>query len=114
MYVYTGLLFSESESSEVSVKKLKVASASDIYERYEAGLSRISCWADHILTRLDDGLERLDLVDQQLLYEETEAEVRSQEEATSEIIQEGRNLCSGELSSVVLLFLSRSSSLSSP
>ena len=59
MYVYGGLLFSESESSEVSVKKLKVASASEIYERYEAGLSRISCWADHILTRLDDGLERL-------------------------------------------------------
>lgn len=98
----------------MSVKKLKVASVSDIYEKYEARVSRISCWADHILTRLDDGLERLDLVDQQLLYEETEAEVRSQEEQTSEIIQEGRNLCSGEFNSFVLLFLSRSSNLSSP
>ena len=92
----------------MSVKKLKVASVSDIYEKYEARVSRISCWADHILTRLDDGLERLDLVDQQLLYEETEAEVRSQEQ-TSEIIQEGRNFCSGEFNSFVLLFLSRSS-----
>ena len=38
-------------------------------------------------------------MDQQLLYEETEAEVRSQEELTSEIITEGRNLSAGESNS---------------
>ena len=92
------ILFSEKESSEeVSVKKLKVTS--DICEKYEARVSRISCWADHILTRLDEGLERLDLVDQQLLYEETEAEVRSQEEKTKELLEEGRNLSCGEFNS---------------
>ena len=44
-------------------------------------------------------------MDQQLLYEETEAEVRSQEEKTSEIITEGRNLSSGESNSSSCFFV---------
>ena len=82
---------------------------SDAYEKYEETVSRIKCWAEHILTRLEDGLKSLDLVDQQLLLEETEAELRSQAEHVDGVFKEGKNLKSGELSGC----LSRSSNLSS-
>ena len=76
------------------MKKIEVSSVR--YEKNEKSVSQLTCWADHILTRLDDGLQRLDLEDQQLLHEETEAEVRGQQEAADEVIKEGTNLISGE------------------
>ena len=89
----------------MSVKKRKVTPAD--LERYKKSVGRVACWAEHILARLDDGLHRLDLVHQQLLYEETEAEVKGQEENVDDVTKEGENLISGECSSSRLISVGR-------
>ena len=64
-------------------------------DNFEALDVRILSWAEHILERLEDGLDKLDIGDKQLLYEETEAEVRNQQTQIFENIQEGEALIRG-------------------
>ena len=56
---------------------------------------RILNWAEHLLERLEDGIDNLDIGDKQFLYEETEAEVRNQQVQIFENIQEGEALVRG-------------------
>ena len=65
-------------------------------DNFEALDVRILSWAEHILERLEDGLDKLDIGDKQLLYEETEAEVRNQQTQIFENIQEGEALIRGD------------------
>ena len=63
---------------------------------FESSYARISGGAAHILTRLEDGGAGLELVDQQFLHEETEAEVKSQEEKVEELVSLGQELVRGK------------------
>ena len=62
---------------------------------FEALDVRILNWAEHVLERLEDGIDQLDIGDKQLLYEETEAEVRNQQLQIFENIQQGEALIRG-------------------
>lgn len=64
-------------------------------DNFEALDVRILNWAEHLLERLEDGIDKLDIGDKQLLYEETEAEVRNQQVQIFENIQEGEALVRG-------------------
>ncbi len=64
-------------------------------DNFEALDARILNWAEHLLERLEDGIDKLDIEDKQLLYEETEAEVRNQRVQILENIQEGEALVRG-------------------
>ena len=85
-----------SPDEAVSSKKRKVTSTRRI--SFESSYARISGWADHILSRLEDGVAGLELVDQQFLHEETEAEVKGQEEKVEELVSLGQQLVRGKYS----------------
>jgi len=74
----------------VSSKKRKVTGTRRI--SFESSYARISGWAEHILSRLEDGVAGLELVDQQFLHEETEAEVKGQQEQVEELVSLGEQL----------------------
>ena len=79
----------------VSSKKRKVTGTRRI--SFESSYARISGWAEHILSRLEDGVAGLELVDQQFLHEETEAEVKGQQEQVEELVSLGEQLIKGKL-----------------
>ena len=89
-----------SPNEAVSSKKRKVTSTRRI--SFENSYARISGWAEHILTRLEDGVAGLELVDQQFLHEETEAEVKSQEEKVEELVRLGQDLVRGMTRQILL------------
>ena len=62
---------------------------------FEALDVRILNWAEHLLERLEEGKGQLDIGDKQLLYEETEAEVRNQHGQIFANIQAGESLIRG-------------------
>ena len=80
----------------MSVKKRKVNNSNIV--SFESSNVRITEWAEHILKRLEDGIVNchLDIGDKQLLLEETEAEVKTQQEKITEVINEGDSLIAGE------------------
>ena len=65
---------------------------------------RILNWAEHVLERLEDGIDQLDIGDKQLLYEETEAEVRNQQLQIFENIQQGEALIRGNFNMMTSTF----------
>lgn len=102
------LLFPDRDISPdeaVSSKKRKVTSSRRI--SFESSYARISSWAEHILSRLQDGVSELALVDQQFLHEETEAEVKGEEEKVEELISLGQQLVKGKFFQTVLQHLQR-------
>ena len=92
-FIYSDRDISPGEA--VSSKKRKVTSTRRI--SFENSYARITGWAEHILTRLEDGVAGLELVDQQFLHEETEAEVKSQEEKVEELVRLGQELVRGKM-----------------
>ena len=80
---------------QIAVKKRKVTNSSTI-TTVEDSLLRINEWAEHIIKRLEDGIVSLELVDKQLLLEETEAEVKTQQEKILVLIKEGETLINGK------------------
>ena len=80
---------------QIAVKKRKVTNSSRI-STVEDSFLRINEWAEHIIKRLEDGIVNLELVDKQLLLEETEAEVKTQQEKILVLIQEGEALINGK------------------
>ena len=80
---------------QIAVKKRKVTNSSTI-STVEDSLLRINEWAEHIIKRLEDGIVSLELVDKQLLLEETEAEVKTQQEKILVLIKEGETLINGK------------------
>ena len=63
-----------SSREEVEVKKRKVEKSKR--ENFNGSYVQISSWAEHILSRLENGLSGgLEVEDQRFLHEETEAEV---------------------------------------
>ena len=59
---------------EVEVKRRKVEKIKR--ESFNGSYTQIASWAEHILSRLENGLSgNLDVEDQRFLHEETEAEV---------------------------------------
>ena len=80
---------------QIAVKKRKVTSSSRI-STVEDSFLRINEWAEHIIKRLEDGIVSLELVDKQLLLEETEAEVKTQQEKILVLIKEGETLIDGK------------------
>ena len=63
-----------SSREEVEVKKRKVEKSKR--ESFNGSYVQISSWAEHILSRLENGLSGgLEVEDQRFLHEETEAEV---------------------------------------
>ena len=80
---------------QIAVKKRKVTNSSRI-STVEDSLLRINQWAEHIIKRLEDGIVSLELVDKQLLLEETEAEVKTQQEKILVLIKEGETLIDGK------------------
>ena len=80
---------------QIAVKKRKVTNSSRI-STVEDSLLRINEWAEHIIKRLEDGIVSLELVDKQLLLEETEAEVKTQQEKILVLIKEGETLINGK------------------
>ena len=80
---------------QIAVKKRKVTNSSTI-TTVEDSLLRINEWAEHIIKRLEDGIVSLELVDKQLLLEETEAEVKTQQEKIVVLIKEGETLINGK------------------
>ena len=88
-----------SSDEAVSIKKLKVADTNSSTSRLascENSFIRISEWADHILKRIENGIENLDIVDKQLLLEETEAEVNNEHDSILIVIREGEQLIKGK------------------
>ena len=68
------LTSSSREEVEVEVKKRKVEKSKR--ESFNGSYMQISSWAEHILSRLENGLAGgLEVEDQRFLHEETEAEV---------------------------------------
>ena len=65
---------------------------------------RILNWAEHVLERLEDSIDQLDIGDKQLLYEETEAEVRNQQLQIFENIQQGEALLRGNFNMMTSTF----------
>ena len=62
------------EEVEVEVKKRKVEKSKR--ESFNGSYMQIASWAEHILSRLENGLSGgLEVEDQRFLHEETEAEV---------------------------------------
>ena len=62
------------EEVEVEVKKRKVEKSKR--ESFNGSYMQIASWAEHILSRLENGLAGgLEVEDQRFLHEETEAEV---------------------------------------
>ena len=62
------------EEVEVEVKRRKVEKIKR--ESFNGSHTQIASWAEHILSRLENGLSgNLDVEDQRFLHEETEAEV---------------------------------------
>ena len=82
---------------QIAVKKRKVTHFSKV-SNVEESFLRINEWAEHIIKRLEDGNATLELVDKQLLLEETEAEVKTQQEKILLLIQEGETLINGKKS----------------
>ena len=82
-------------SGETSDQEPGRASFRTRLDNFEALDARILNWAEHLLERLEDGIDKLDIGDKQLLYEETEAEVRNQQVQILENIQEGEALVRG-------------------
>ena len=80
---------------QIAVKKRKVTNSSTI-STVEDSFLRINEWAEHIIKRLEDGIVSLELVDKQLLLEETEAEVKTQQEKILVLIKEGETLINGK------------------
>ena len=80
---------------QIAVKKRKVTNSSTI-TTVEDSFLRINEWAEHIIKRLEDGIVSLELVDKQLLLEETEAEVKTQQEKILVLIKEGETLINGK------------------
>ena len=80
---------------QIAVKKRKVTNSSRI-STVEDSFLRINEWAEHIIKRLEDGIVSLELVDKQLLLEETEAEVKTQQEKILVLIKEGETLINGK------------------
>ena len=80
---------------QIAVKKRKVTNSSRI-STVEDSFLRINEWAEHIIKRLEDGIVSLELVDKQLLLEETEAEVKTQQEKILVLIKEGETLIDGK------------------
>ena len=80
---------------QIAVKKRKVTNSSRI-STVEDSFLRINEWAEHIIKRLVDGIVSLELVDKQLLLEETEAEVKTQQEKILVLIKEGETLINGK------------------
>ena len=80
---------------QIAVKKRKVTNSSRI-STVEDSFLRINEWAEHIIKRLEDGIVSLELVDKQLLLEETEAEVKTQQEKILVLIKEGDTLINGK------------------
>ena len=65
---------SSRDEVEVEVKKRKVEKSKR--ESFNGSYMQISSWAEHILSRLENGLSGgLEVEDQRFLHEETEAEV---------------------------------------
>ena len=83
---------------QIAVKKRKVTNSSRI-STVEDSFLRINEWAEHIIKRLEDGIVSLELVDKQLLLEETEAEVKTQQEKILVLIKEGETLINGKVTS---------------
>ena len=68
------VITSSREEVEVEVKKRKVEKSKR--ESFNGSYVQISSWAEHILSRLENGLSGgLEVEDQRFLHEETEAEV---------------------------------------
>ena len=72
--VQAEVITSSREEVEVEVKKRKVEK--NKRESFNGSYVQISSWAEHILSRLENGLSGgLEVEDQRFLHEETEAEV---------------------------------------
>ena len=68
------VITSSREEVEVEVKKRKVEKSKR--ESFNGSYVQIASWAEHILSRLENGLSGgLEVEDQRFLHEETEAEV---------------------------------------
>ena len=72
--VQVEVITSSREEVEVEVKKRKVEKSKR--ESFNGSYIQIASWAEHILSRLENGLSGgLEVEDQRFLHEETEAEV---------------------------------------